>query len=86
MFDRVEELFSMTIACYCGHVFQTRRSTACPQCGDPIFTRDRYETPAEFEARMAAHLRRETEIRGLPEIAHPRAVQPGPGLGEAARS
>jgi predicted nucleic acid-binding Zn-ribbon protein len=66
----------MTIACCCGHVFKTTRSTACPQCGDPIFTRERYETPAEFQERMASHLRTVQEIRALRETAHPRGALP----------
>ena len=64
----------MTVACFCGQVYQTTHSTACPQCGAPFLTRDRYETPAEFGARMASHLRTEAEIRALPETAQPRAA------------
>jgi DNA-directed RNA polymerase subunit RPC12/RpoP len=61
----------MFIACFCDHVFETTRSTACPECGEPIFTRERYETPGEFQERMASHLRTLEEIRALRETAHP---------------
>jgi hypothetical protein len=67
----------MTIACSCGHVFQTTRSTACPECGASIFTRERYETPAELEARMASHLRTEAERRTSAPGPGPRR-SPGP--------
>jgi DNA-directed RNA polymerase subunit RPC12/RpoP len=66
----------MTIACFCGHVFESTRSTACPQCGEPILMRETYESPAEFEERFASHRRTEDQIRALPETAHPGEVQP----------
>jgi hypothetical protein len=61
----------MTIACFCGHVFESSRSTACPQCGEPMLMRETYESPAEFLERVASHRRTEDQIRALPEIAHP---------------
>jgi DNA-directed RNA polymerase subunit RPC12/RpoP len=66
----------MTIACFCGHVFESTRSTACPHCGEPILMRESYESPAEFEERMASHTRTEEEIRALPVTPHPGEVVP----------
>lgn len=66
----------MTIACFCGNVFETHRSTSCPHCGEPILMREPGESPAEFEERMTSHHRTEDEIRTLPEIAHPGEREP----------
>jgi hypothetical protein len=66
----------MTIACFCGHVFESSRSTACPSCGEPILMRESYESPAEFQERVASHVRTEDEIRALPETPHPGEVEP----------
>ena len=66
----------MTIACFCGHVFESTRSTACPHCGEPILMRETYESAVEFEERLASHRRTEDQIRALPETAHPGEVQP----------
>jgi hypothetical protein len=66
----------MTIACFCGQVFESTRSTACPQCGEPILMRESYESAAEFQERMASHLRTEDEIHALPETPHPGEVEP----------
>jgi predicted nucleic acid-binding Zn-ribbon protein len=66
----------MTIACFCGNVFESTRSTACPRCGEPVFMRESYESPAEFEERIASHVRTEDEIRALPETPHPGEVAP----------
>lgn len=66
----------MTIACFCGHVFESTRSTACPHCGEAILMRESYESPAGFEERMASHLRTEDEIRALPETSHPGELEP----------
>jgi predicted nucleic acid-binding Zn-ribbon protein len=66
----------MTIACFCGHVFESTRSTACPHCGEPILMREPHESPAEFEERMASHARTEKEIRALPELPHPGEFEP----------
>jgi hypothetical protein len=38
--------------------------------------REPYESPGEFEERMASHLRTEEEIRALPETPHPGEVEP----------
>jgi DNA-directed RNA polymerase subunit RPC12/RpoP len=73
----------MTIACFCGHVFESSRSTACPHCGEPILMRESYESPPEFEERMASHLRTEDEIQSLPEIPHPGEVEPLKARGRA---
>jgi DNA-directed RNA polymerase subunit RPC12/RpoP len=66
----------MTIACFCGHVFESNRSTACPNCGEPILMRESHESPVEFEERVSSHLRAEDEIRALPETPHPGEVEP----------
>jgi DNA-directed RNA polymerase subunit RPC12/RpoP len=66
----------VTIACFCGQVFESTRSTACPRCGEPILIRESYESPAEFEERLASHHRTEDAIRALPETAHPGEVEP----------
>lgn len=66
----------MTIACFCGNVFQSTRSTACPRCGEPILIRESYESPAQFEQRLTSHLRTEDEIRALPETPHPGEREP----------
>jgi DNA-directed RNA polymerase subunit RPC12/RpoP len=66
----------MTIACFCGHVFESTRSTACPHCGEPVLMRETYESPVEFQERFASHRRTEDQIRALPETAHPGEVQP----------
>lgn len=72
----------MTVACFCGCVFQTTRSTVCPRCGEPILMREPRESPAEFEERMASHLRMEDEIHALPDVdpsgSEP-AITRGPG-------
>jgi DNA-directed RNA polymerase subunit RPC12/RpoP len=73
----------MTIACFCGHTFQSTRSTACPRCGEPILMRETHETPADFEERLASHYRTEDEIRALPETPHPGEALPLSARGRA---